>query len=105
MSMFCLQGQLKSTLMCLHCQKMSVNFQAFMFLTLPIPPSSRCSLGVRVFLLIAYCFSVYVDFRFQIAYIPFSEQLTKLYTKKSGIQNFLLRITATAETCLSFELN
>lgn len=39
------QGQLKSTLMCLHCQKMSVNFQAFMFLTLPMPPSSRCSLG------------------------------------------------------------
>lgn len=72
MSMFCLQGQLKSTLMCLHCQKMSVNFQAFMFLTLPIPPSSRCSLGVRVFLH-AYCFIVYVDFRFQIAYISFSK--------------------------------
>ncbi|XP_022306135.2 ubiquitin carboxyl-terminal hydrolase 8-like isoform X2 [Crassostrea virginica] len=46
------QGQLKSTLMCLHCQKMSVNFQAFMFLTLPLPPSSRCSLGecLRLFL-------------------------------------------------------
>ncbi|XP_048750145.2 ubiquitin carboxyl-terminal hydrolase 8-like isoform X2 [Ostrea edulis] len=39
------QGQLKSTLMCLHCRKMSVNFQAFMFLTLPLPSSSRCSLG------------------------------------------------------------
>ncbi|XP_059143552.1 ubiquitin carboxyl-terminal hydrolase 8-like [Physella acuta] len=38
------QGQLKSTLTCGTCKKMSVNFQAFMFLSLPIPASSKCSL-------------------------------------------------------------
>ncbi|KAK3095889.1 hypothetical protein FSP39_020374, partial [Pinctada imbricata] len=39
------QGQLKSTLMCLTCRKQSVTFQAFMYLSLPIPSGSRCSLG------------------------------------------------------------
>ncbi|KAK7479103.1 hypothetical protein BaRGS_00029621 [Batillaria attramentaria] len=38
------QGQLKSTLMCRTCQKKSVTFQAFMYISLPIPASSRCSL-------------------------------------------------------------
>ncbi|XP_059172661.1 ubiquitin carboxyl-terminal hydrolase 8-like [Physella acuta] len=38
------QGQLKSTLTCGTCKKMSVNFQTFMFLSLPIPASSKCSL-------------------------------------------------------------
>ncbi|XP_048242717.1 ubiquitin carboxyl-terminal hydrolase 8-like [Haliotis rufescens] len=38
------QGQLKSTLQCKHCGKKSVTFQAFMFLSLPLPPQSKCSL-------------------------------------------------------------
>ncbi|XP_067653000.1 ubiquitin carboxyl-terminal hydrolase 8-like [Haliotis asinina] len=38
------QGQLKSTLQCKHCSKKSVTFQAFMFLSLPIPQQSRCTL-------------------------------------------------------------
>ncbi|CAC5425634.1 USP8 [Mytilus coruscus] len=38
------QGQLKSTLMCLTCRKQSVTFQAFMYLSLPIPSGSRCRL-------------------------------------------------------------
>ncbi|KAK3598059.1 hypothetical protein CHS0354_042432 [Potamilus streckersoni] len=38
------QGQLKSTLMCLTCKKKSITFQAFMYLSLPIPTNSRCSL-------------------------------------------------------------
>ncbi|XP_053387107.1 ubiquitin carboxyl-terminal hydrolase 8-like [Mercenaria mercenaria] len=38
------QGQLKSTIMCLTCRKRSVTFQAFMFLSLPIPSSNRCTL-------------------------------------------------------------
>ncbi|KAJ8311552.1 hypothetical protein KUTeg_010907 [Tegillarca granosa] len=38
------QGQLKSTLVCLTCGKQSVTFQAFMYLSLPIPSGSRCSL-------------------------------------------------------------
>ncbi|XP_012937309.1 ubiquitin carboxyl-terminal hydrolase 8 [Aplysia californica] len=46
------QGQLKSTLMCRTCRKTSVTFQAFMFLSLPIPASNRCSLKecIREFL-------------------------------------------------------
>ncbi|XP_052096420.1 ubiquitin carboxyl-terminal hydrolase 8-like [Mytilus californianus] len=39
------QGQLKSTLMCLTCRKQSVTFQAFMYLSLPIPSGSRCTLN------------------------------------------------------------
>ncbi|KAL4216469.1 Ubiquitin carboxyl-terminal hydrolase 8 [Mactra antiquata] len=38
------QGQLKSTIMCLTCRKQSVTFQAFMFLSLPIPAPNRCTL-------------------------------------------------------------
>ena len=38
------QGQLRSTLMCLTCRKQSVTFQAFMYLSLPIPSGSRCKL-------------------------------------------------------------
>lgn len=38
------QGQLKSTIMCLTCHKASITFQAFMFLSLPIPSSNRCTL-------------------------------------------------------------
>jgi ubiquitin carboxyl-terminal hydrolase 8 len=38
------QGQLKSTLKCLKCQYVSITFDAFMFLTLPIPDRKNCSL-------------------------------------------------------------
>ncbi|XP_076439323.1 ubiquitin carboxyl-terminal hydrolase 8-like [Babylonia areolata] len=38
------QGQLKSTLMCRTCHKKSVTFQAFMYISLPIPASHKCSL-------------------------------------------------------------
>lgn len=38
------QGQLKSTLRCLTCNKMSVTFQTFQYLSLPIPSSTRCKL-------------------------------------------------------------
>ncbi|CAL1537539.1 unnamed protein product [Lymnaea stagnalis] len=38
------QGQLKSSLMCGTCGKTSVTFQAFMFLSLPIPSQTKCSL-------------------------------------------------------------
>ncbi|KAK7113963.1 ubiquitin carboxyl-terminal hydrolase 8-like isoform X2 [Littorina saxatilis] len=38
------QGQLKSTLTCRTCKKTSVTFQAFMYISLPIPSSSKCSL-------------------------------------------------------------
>ncbi|GFO37995.1 ubiquitin carboxyl-terminal hydrolase 8, partial [Plakobranchus ocellatus] len=45
-------GQLKSSLKCGTCMKTSVTFQAFMFLSLPIPASSKCSLQdcIRAFL-------------------------------------------------------
>ncbi|XP_052267863.1 ubiquitin carboxyl-terminal hydrolase 8-like isoform X2 [Dreissena polymorpha] len=39
------QGQLKTTIMCLTCRKQSVKFQAFMYLSLPIPKTTRCTLG------------------------------------------------------------
>lgn len=38
------QGQLKSTLRCLTCQKISVTFQTFQYLSLPIPSSTKCKL-------------------------------------------------------------
>ncbi|XP_033625203.1 ubiquitin carboxyl-terminal hydrolase 8-like [Asterias rubens] len=38
------QGQYKSTLRCLSCGHNSVKFEAFMYLSLPIPSNSRCSL-------------------------------------------------------------
>ncbi|XP_050395698.1 ubiquitin carboxyl-terminal hydrolase 8 [Patella vulgata] len=38
------QGQLKSTVKCLECGKESATFEAFMYLSLPIPDKSRCSL-------------------------------------------------------------
>lgn len=46
------QGQLKSTLMCRTCGKKSVTFQACMYISLPIPSSSRCTLKdcLRAFL-------------------------------------------------------
>ncbi|GFR96123.1 ubiquitin carboxyl-terminal hydrolase 8 [Elysia marginata] len=46
------EGQLKSTLRCGTCSKTSVTFQAFMFLSLPIPSFSKCSLQdcIRAFL-------------------------------------------------------
>ena len=40
------QGQFKSTVTCSFCNKKSVKFDAFMYLTLPIP-SSRCNIYVR----------------------------------------------------------
>ncbi|XP_052786625.1 ubiquitin carboxyl-terminal hydrolase 8-like [Mya arenaria] len=39
------QGQLKSSLMCLGCKNQSVTFQAFMYLSLPLPSSTRCTLA------------------------------------------------------------
>lgn len=41
-----LQGQFKSTLNCLHCSYQSVTFEAFMYLSVPIPPKifGKCSL-------------------------------------------------------------
>ncbi|XP_013398509.1 ubiquitin carboxyl-terminal hydrolase 8 [Lingula anatina] len=38
------QGQYKSTLTCLTCRKQSVTFDTFMYLTLPLPSSNRCTL-------------------------------------------------------------
>lgn len=38
------QGQFKSTVKCLTCGTKSVTFDAFMYLSLPIPNSGRCSL-------------------------------------------------------------
>ncbi|XP_035668964.1 ubiquitin carboxyl-terminal hydrolase 8-like [Branchiostoma floridae] len=38
------QGQFKSTLECLRCKKTSTTFEAFMYLSLPIPSSGRCKL-------------------------------------------------------------
>lgn len=41
-----LQGQFKSTVACLTCGKASVTFDPFMYLSLPLPPGSRCQLQV-----------------------------------------------------------
>ncbi|XP_006814000.1 ubiquitin carboxyl-terminal hydrolase 8-like [Saccoglossus kowalevskii] len=38
------QGQFKSTLQCLFCQKKSVTYDAFMYLSLPLLSNNRCSL-------------------------------------------------------------
>ncbi|XP_069839566.1 ubiquitin carboxyl-terminal hydrolase 8 [Dendropsophus ebraccatus] len=38
------QGQFKSTVQCLTCHKKSRTFEAFMYLSLPLPSSSKCSL-------------------------------------------------------------
>jgi ubiquitin carboxyl-terminal hydrolase 8 len=38
------QGQFRNTMICLSCRKQSVTFQAFMYLSLPLPSSHRCSL-------------------------------------------------------------
>ncbi|KAM5171304.1 ubiquitin carboxyl-terminal hydrolase 8 isoform 2-T2 [Mantella aurantiaca] len=38
------QGQFKSTVQCLSCHKKSRTFEAFMYLSLPLPSSSKCSL-------------------------------------------------------------
>ncbi|XP_021379459.1 ubiquitin carboxyl-terminal hydrolase 8-like isoform X1 [Mizuhopecten yessoensis] len=38
------QGMLRSTLTCLTCKHKSVTFEVFMYLSLPIPSGSRCSL-------------------------------------------------------------
>ena len=41
------QGQFRSTLRCLTCKHRSVNFEAFMYLSVPLPPgNSHCSLQV-----------------------------------------------------------
>jgi len=42
-----LQGQYKSTVMCLKCEKKSVIFEPFVCLPLEIPSPTRCSLAVR----------------------------------------------------------
>ena len=39
------QGQFRSTVMCLRCHQRSVTFEAFMYLSVPIPPGSG---GYRV---------------------------------------------------------
>ncbi|XP_054751907.2 ubiquitin carboxyl-terminal hydrolase 8-like [Lytechinus pictus] len=39
------QGQFKSTVQCLSCNNISVKFEAFMYLSLPIPSNSRCTLN------------------------------------------------------------
>ena len=44
------QGQFKSTVRCLTCQHKSVKFDAFTFLTLPIPSSGRTQLRVGLLL-------------------------------------------------------
>lgn len=41
------QGQFKSTVQCLVCQQKSRTFETFMYLSLPLASSSRCSLQVR----------------------------------------------------------
>ncbi|XP_075714166.1 ubiquitin carboxyl-terminal hydrolase 8 [Rhinoderma darwinii] len=38
------QGQFKSTVQCLTCHKKSRTFEAFMYLSLPLPSQSKCSL-------------------------------------------------------------
>ncbi|KAM8974484.1 ubiquitin carboxyl-terminal hydrolase 8 [Pelodytes ibericus] len=38
------QGQFKSTVQCLTCHKKSKTFEAFMYLSLPLPSTSKCSL-------------------------------------------------------------
>lgn len=45
------QGQFKSTLVCLTCNKRSVTFQVFMNLSVPLPShKSHCSLNVRQYI-------------------------------------------------------
>ncbi|XP_071489174.1 ubiquitin carboxyl-terminal hydrolase 8-like [Diadema antillarum] len=39
------QGQFKSTVECLSCHNKSVKFEAFMYLSLPIPSNSKCTLN------------------------------------------------------------
>lgn len=40
------QGQFKSTVQCMSCQHKSRTFETFMYLTLEMTPSSKCSLQV-----------------------------------------------------------
>ena len=46
---FYLQGQYKSTLVCPDCGKISITFDPFMYLTLPLPTSRTRSMTVAVF--------------------------------------------------------
>ncbi|XP_077997082.1 ubiquitin carboxyl-terminal hydrolase 8-like [Glandiceps talaboti] len=39
------QGQFKSTIQCLKCNKTSVTYDVFMYLSLPLPSNSRCTLN------------------------------------------------------------
>lgn len=41
------QGQFKSTVQCLTCHKKSRTFEAFMYLSLPLASTSKCTLQVR----------------------------------------------------------
>ena len=54
MSCLLLQGLYKSTVMCQHCDKKSVKFDSFMYLTLPIPSPTRCSLAVSFALVLQH---------------------------------------------------
>lgn len=45
---WCLQGQYKSTLVCPVCSKVSVTFDPFMYLSLPLPAKSSRSMTVTV---------------------------------------------------------
>jgi len=40
------QGQFKSTVQCLTCHRMSRTFETFMYLSLPLASTSKCSLQV-----------------------------------------------------------
>lgn len=46
---FCLQGQYKSTLTCPTCNKTSVTFDPFMYLSLPVPSMAKRTMTVTVF--------------------------------------------------------
>ena len=41
-----LQGQFKSTVQCMTCRKTSITFDAFMYLSVPLKSSGKCSLQV-----------------------------------------------------------
>ena len=57
------QGQFRSILACLTCGKQSIKFDAFMYLTLPIP-QSRCTLYVRHFFgFLKFSLLLFIDHR------------------------------------------
>lgn len=46
------QGQFKSTVQCLTCHCKSRTFETFMYLSLPLASTSKCSLQVQLYLMV-----------------------------------------------------